>query len=380
MVAGFSGCHFSFWIDLCTYVIAPLHQPVGERDPVTGLPVGLPMLSQGRSVSPVKQQNTEVNEDLKERTGSSNAAAVQGEQGGSSNDTLLKLIQSIQRQQQEQAEQSRQWQRDQAEQDRLWKQTMAQQIADLRTSRGTAGTQAHSATLSTAANEVQSHAAAALRTPISTRVSGLYEQAERGAARTLFAQPEDDAHQPRQLGKEEQSTTMRVKDVLDMVAKFVKPFHGSTELDKGLTVASFVLNIETVMGNVAATGVATPPHVRADVPARRGTALAGQPPHGAEGRRARSGARAGEVGRGCEDGVHSGVHRCRHGRSVARTAVDTASGRRRDEDADGAQHPVRSTCSPRVPSMHVERRRPAARTEVSRTSWPRATTSCTTPS
>ena len=231
-----------------------MSQPVGERDPVTGLPVGLPMLSQGRSVSPVKQQNTEVNEDLKERTGSSNAAAVQGEQGGSSNDTLLKLIQSIQRQQQEQAEQSRQWQRDQAEQDRLWKQTMAQQIADLRTSRGTAGTQAHSATLSTAANEVQSHAAAALRTPISTRVSGLYEQAERGAARTLFAQPEDGAHQPRQLGKEEQSTAMRVKDVLDMAAKFVKPFHGSTELDKGLTVASFVLNIETVMGNVLLPG------------------------------------------------------------------------------------------------------------------------------
>ena len=35
-----------------------------------------------------------------------------------------------------------------------------------------------------------------------------------------------------------------------MIAKYVKPFYGSTELDKSLTVAAFVLNVETAMGNL----------------------------------------------------------------------------------------------------------------------------------
>ena len=106
-------------------------------------------------------QSTEADEEEKEHRRSSsssssiNAAAVYGEQGGSSNDTLLRLIQSIQRQQQEQAEQNRQWQREQAAQARQWQQTLAeqsQQIADMKMGRATAGTQAHSAANSPARN------------------------------------------------------------------------------------------------------------------------------------------------------------------------------------------------------------------------------------
>jgi hypothetical protein len=227
-----------------------------ELSPATGTLTGSNTANPQQNNFVFGGQQAGVGEEQKERerTGSSsNAAAAQGEQGDSRTDMLLmQLIQSMQQQKDDHAVQARLWQQQLAEQSRQIAE-QSRQIAELKLGRGTANMQAHSAVLSTDAHEVHSHAAAALRTPISTRVSGLYEQAERGAARTLFGQPTDGIHLPRQLGMEEPSTAMRVKDVLDMAAKFVKPFNGSTELDK-VTVASFVLNVETVMGNLLPPG------------------------------------------------------------------------------------------------------------------------------
>ena len=123
--------------------------------------------------------------------------------------------------------------------DRLQQQVLQQQTAF-------AEQQAqHQHAINTLLSERPVNAVSTFRTPPSTRVSHLYAPADRAPARVLFpAAPLE----PLQIS--EPSTQVRIKDVLDMVAKFVTPFNGVTTLDRGRTVMSFVENVEMVMGNV----------------------------------------------------------------------------------------------------------------------------------
>ena len=250
-----------------------MSQPVGERDPDTGLPVRLPTLLQGHLASSVgsaqqsssnpahPQQtnfvfNTEAKDDQKERTSSSSsqAAAAQGEQGGS--DMLYRLMQSMQQMQQQQAEQAKQWQQQLAEQSR--------QIASLMAGRATADTQAHSAADSLPTPRPS------FRYPGTAARNGTFNRSSFGHPTSAFESPATPAAAARRVDAvdvddDEHAAGDRVeaavpnapvawrrdlKDILAMMKGLVQPFYADKEKDKNTTVLDFVEKIETVMADI----------------------------------------------------------------------------------------------------------------------------------
>ena len=260
-----------------------MSEPVGERDPDTGLPVRqLPSLLQGRAVSPVRGTQTSNNsanphqtnlvigqhagtsEEQKERTGSSSAAAAAaaaavaaayGEQGGSNDTLLMQAIHRMERQQRVP---------EQAENNRLLQQQVAQQsqlIASLMVSRGTAGTQAHSAADSLPTPRPS------FRYPSTAARNGTHNRPSFGHPTSAFDTPvtpaaaarradsvdeNDEEHAAVEAAVPNAPAAWRrdLKDIMAMMKGLVQPFYADKEKDKNTTVLDFVEKIETVMADI----------------------------------------------------------------------------------------------------------------------------------
>ena len=100
-------------------------------------------------------------------------------------------------------------------------------------------------------------AADTLRTPISTSVKrfippaaqrGLHMPSDPGSPRNTQQQGDGRSNMPVGVGG------LQFKDILSLVPKNVTPFYGDTTKDDNTTVLMFVLNVESVMGNLLMDG------------------------------------------------------------------------------------------------------------------------------